>query len=238
MALTPDIFVAGALTLLVYTFLWKDNKLFKFSEYLFVGVSAAHYLIVGIDNIKRLAFLPVLGGKIVYVIPIILGAMIYFYFTKKYFFLYRFPIALLVGVGTGLVIREQAYGYVWAQSLATASLPWIGKDPLTTLNNIIIITGTIATISFFIFTRKREGVLRYSSTYGRYLIMAALGSSFGTSIIQRNSLLGSRIQALVLSDFKYVLPIALFLFAIWVIYENKRQHKQSERKEKTASTKQ
>ena len=40
------VWVAALLTLCVFSFLYKDNPLYKFAEHLFVGVSAAYYMVL------------------------------------------------------------------------------------------------------------------------------------------------------------------------------------------------
>jgi len=37
---------AALLTLFVFSFLYKDNPLYKFAEHLFVGVSAGYYIVL------------------------------------------------------------------------------------------------------------------------------------------------------------------------------------------------
>ena len=40
------VWIAAALTLFVFSFLYKDNPLYKFAEHLFVGVSAGYYIVL------------------------------------------------------------------------------------------------------------------------------------------------------------------------------------------------
>ena len=40
------IWLAALLTLFVFSFLYKDNPLYKFAEHLFVGVSAGYYIVL------------------------------------------------------------------------------------------------------------------------------------------------------------------------------------------------
>ena len=45
-----DVWVGAFLTLMIFSFLWKDNVFYKFAEHLFVGVSAAYWMVVGIHT--------------------------------------------------------------------------------------------------------------------------------------------------------------------------------------------
>ena len=38
---------AGLMTLMIFSFLYKDNPFYKFAEHLFVGISAAYWMVVG-----------------------------------------------------------------------------------------------------------------------------------------------------------------------------------------------
>ena len=48
MNMTQDfgVWVAAVLTLFIFSFLYKDNPLYKFAEHLFVGVSAGYYIVL------------------------------------------------------------------------------------------------------------------------------------------------------------------------------------------------
>jgi hypothetical protein len=41
----PGVWIAAALTLFIFSFLYKDNPLYKFAEHLFVGVSAGYIVV-------------------------------------------------------------------------------------------------------------------------------------------------------------------------------------------------
>jgi hypothetical protein len=46
--LSPDlgVWVAAALTLCIFSFLYRDNPFYRFAEHLFVGVSAGYYIVL------------------------------------------------------------------------------------------------------------------------------------------------------------------------------------------------
>ena len=41
-----SVWLAALLTLFIFSFLYKDNPLYKFAEHLFVGVSAGYYIVL------------------------------------------------------------------------------------------------------------------------------------------------------------------------------------------------
>ena len=42
-----QLWVGAALTLMIFSFLYRDNNFYKFAEHLFVGVSAAFWMVQG-----------------------------------------------------------------------------------------------------------------------------------------------------------------------------------------------
>ena len=42
-----QVWCAAALTLMIFSFLYRDNPFYKFAEHLFVGVSAAYWMVQG-----------------------------------------------------------------------------------------------------------------------------------------------------------------------------------------------
>ena len=61
------LWVGGLLTLMIFSFLYKDNPLYKFAEHLFVGVSAGYWMVVAfwttlIPNLFGYLYPPLLGA--------------------------------------------------------------------------------------------------------------------------------------------------------------------------------
>jgi hypothetical protein len=73
----------------------------------------------------------------------------------------------------------------------------VGQTVLLTMNNVIIVFGTIFTILYFYFSREHKGVLGVSSKVGVTILMLTFGASFGYTIMARISLLIGRIYFLL-----------------------------------------
>ena len=72
-----EIWVASLLTLCVFTFLYRDNPLYRFAEHLFVGVSAGYLLAVQYQNVLRPNVIAkVAGGNLMPLFRAALGLMI------------------------------------------------------------------------------------------------------------------------------------------------------------------
>ncbi|MFP4457768.1 MAG: hypothetical protein ACLFPS_08925 [Clostridia bacterium] len=70
-------------------------------------------------------------------------------------------MAVIVGIGTGLTIRGTIGSQLVQQIKATTI-------PLNSIDNIIIVVGSVTTVLFFYFTLTRENkVVRFSCTIGK-----------------------------------------------------------------------
>jgi hypothetical protein len=117
MELTGGSLVAAFLTFAILSFLYKDNKLYKFAEHLFVGVSAGYYAVRYWAN----AIEPNLLNPLIrehrweLLIPGLLGLLMFSRFVPKYQWLSRWAIAFYVGVGSGAAIPAMMQSRVLLQ---------------------------------------------------------------------------------------------------------------------------
>jgi hypothetical protein len=211
------VWVAALLTLGVYSFLYRDNPLYKFVEHLFVGVSAGYGIGIAWQfSIVQLIWDPLvkhdpdammgLSYPVVVAItvpPTILGLMFFLRFVPSLAWLARWPLAFVVGVGAGSAIPSVVQATLIKQLQGTM-LPAVaaaaGKlDPLTSVNNVILILGVFCVLSYFYFSREHKGVLGLSSRLGIWFLMVAFGAGFGNTVMARISLLIGRAHFL-LSD--------------------------------------
>jgi len=103
------------LTLATFSFLYKDNPFYKFAEHLVVGVSAGYFVIILWHNglvpnlFQRLEdgswyYLWLDSAKPWYLIPTLLGVLMWTRFHKKYAWVSRWPMAMYIGISTGIAI--------------------------------------------------------------------------------------------------------------------------------------
>jgi len=191
------IWVAVFLTLMVLSFLYKENPFFRLAEYLTVGLSAGYAFAAALRLFINQSITPIIVGKSYgFIIPLALGAMFYFQFSKKYSNLYRFPLSLAIGYGLGVTLWSWMQTYFVEQIKATIT-PINFSDPITAINNLILILGTVLSLSYFLLSREQKGVWGGITRAGKYLILLALGAVFGSTVLGRMALLIQRIQFLV-----------------------------------------
>ncbi len=184
--------IAAILTLAIYSFLYKDNPFYKTAEHILLGVSVGYFVVITITNtlIPKL-FIPIfIEGKLIYIIPGVLGLMMFLRFHRRSAQFSRIPLSIIIGVGAGAAIPA----YMQAQLLAQIKATML---PLTNLSNIIIIAAVLTVLVFFYFSREHKGVMGFGAKAGIYFLMLFFGSTFGYTVMARVSLLIGRMQFLL-----------------------------------------
>lgn len=188
---TIGIWIAALFTLMAYSFLYKDNPVYRFAEYAFVGASAGYSVaVVWNQTLVPNLVAPLKNGDPAYILPLVLSIMMLMHLVPKLNWLSRIPLALAIGVFSALAIRGTIQGDLF---------PQIGRTilPLNNINNIVIIVCVLCTIYFFHFTREQKGPMRTFSLIGRYSLMIFFGASFGFTVMSRLSILIGRVQFLI-----------------------------------------
>jgi hypothetical protein len=190
------VWLAAFATIFVYSYLLGDNPLFKFAEHFYIGIAAAHAVVLGFQNIQEMAWKPLVGGKWIMIIPLIMGLLLYTRFVKDWSSLSRIPIAFLVGLAAALSIRGALDASLIKQVAAT-------MVPVTDFNSLIFPIMVAATITYFFFTAgSNTKPIQFSAQIGRWVMMIAFGSAFGNTVMARMSLVIGRLQ---------------FLFGKWIL---------------------
>lgn len=208
----PWTWIAAFLTLAIFSFLYRDNPLYKFAEHLFVGLSAGYtaavyyhnniypnilaHLQTGIVALKDQGrFLP---GEWLYIIPFFLGLLYITIVIPRASWLVRWPFAFVLGAGSGFAIPRGIQAGILEQLKGTFILPLTEyTNMMGIINAIIIFVGVVAVLSYFFFSRPHRGALGTSSRIGIIFLMVGFGASFGYTVMARISLLIGRFQFLL-----------------------------------------
>ncbi len=193
------IWIQALLTLAIFTFLFKDNPLFKFAEHLFVGLATGYSLVLVYKN----AFYPnvwvplVHDKQYIFIVPFILGLLYITAAIPKISFMIRWPMAVLLGIGSGLSIPLSIQTYIIEQAKGSiirppynGFLPW--------LNALILFAGVITVLLYFYFSMPHDKPgIKQASKVGLFLLMLGFGASFGFTVMARFSLLVGRLDFLL-----------------------------------------
>ena len=191
------IWAAVFVTLMVLSFLYKENPFFRLTEYVFIGLSSGYGFAAGLRLFINQALTPIfIDGSLEFIIPVVLGALFYTQFTKKYSLFYRLPLSLAIGYGLGITIWSVMDAYFVRQVTATM-IPLFTGNLLTTLDNLVLVVGTILSLSYFVLSREQKGSWGAITRIGKYFVLITLGAVFGSTVLGRMQLIIQRIQFLV-----------------------------------------
>ena len=206
---------AAFVTLATFSFLYKDNPFYKIAEHLVVGVSTGYFTIILWHNglvpnlFQRLEdgswyLLWLDSSKPWYIIPAILGVLMWTRFSKKYSWVSRWPIAMYIGISTGIAIPVEMSARVNKQLYATMSqFDWVNffghgsfnlLDVTSGLSQLIIFAGAISALIYFFFSKAHTGLFGGVATFGIWILMIGFGASFGFTVMARISLFINRMQ--------------------------------------------
>ena len=109
--------VATGLTLFIFSFLYKDNPLFKLAENLYVGVSVGYTIVKTYDTVvMHLIIRPIVdNGEWSLLIPVAIGTLMLTRYVPKAAWLSRYAFAFIVGVGSGLAIPRTISSFILKQ---------------------------------------------------------------------------------------------------------------------------
>lgn len=217
------VWVAALLTLFIFSFLYKDNPLYKFAEHLFVGVSAGYYIVLnywtvvipnlvdpllrtfsGRDPVTHEAVVQA-GGPFTaslgdyrgwFLIPAVLGVLLFTRLVSRIDWMSRWSLAVIIGVYAGLKTTGFAQGDLVAQIQASLQPLWTGEF-WSSFNAILFTIGLICSLLFFFYSREHKGALGVMARTGTVFLMVSFGAGYGYTVMSRLSLLIGRFQFLL-----------------------------------------
>ncbi|MFY4730056.1 hypothetical protein [Nitrospira sp. BLG_2] len=222
--------VATGLTLFIFSFLYKDNPLFKFAEHLYVGVSLGYIIVKTYDSVVlHLIVKPIVeNGEIALLIPVAIGMLMLTRYVPKAAWMSRYAFAFIVGMGAGLAIPRTISSFILKQIEDTVRplLSMTGQDglafsmnllnPGSNLNALIILLGVSSVLFYFFFSIEHSGAGRAVARTGVIFLMISFGAGFGYTVMARMSLLIGRLTDLIeFSDASYGRP-TIWLLAVTI----------------------
>ena len=203
--------VAAFFTLFVFSFLYKDNLLYRIAESIFAGVSFGYY--VGLAKMNTLdpnLFSPLFGNFAAHwslLIPFALGLMLYLRYVPKLAWISQWSLAVYIGYYIGVNLLQRLHGEILPQARGTMlSL----SGPLgQAIGNLVVIVGVITVLIYFFFSSPHRGPLKPAARIGIYFLMISFGASFGYTVMGRVSLLIGRLT-FVVNDWARPLLSAIF----------------------------
>ncbi|MCC6953176.1 MAG: hypothetical protein IT290_03570 [Deltaproteobacteria bacterium] len=211
-----QVFIAGIATLAAYSFLIRENPVYRIFEHFYIGIAAA---ITTMAAVK--AFLwpkvikPMFGLDITmypdgtpitpydptvlwYIFPLSFGMLYYFILSPRRAWLAQIVIGFSLGASAGYAFKG-IFNEMLPQIYDSFRPVYVEGSPGKSISNIIFLITLLASMScFFLTFRQRPGGAGEKfSRLGRWLLMGCFGSFFGATIMARMALLVERLQFLI-----------------------------------------
>jgi hypothetical protein len=216
---TIGIWVAALLTLGIFSFLYRDNPLYKMTESIFVGVSAAYWMVVGFWDV----LVPNLFDKLwpsliqswsmpglsperdqwwwISLIPLALGVLLLMRLAPRGGWLAVWPLAFIIGTFAGLrlvaFVQADLLSQVRSSILSVVALNSSNSLRLQqSIENFVLLAGTLVCLVYFFFSVEHKGAVGRISKIGIWVLMITFGAGFGYTVMGRIALLAIRLEFL------------------------------------------
>ena len=217
LANTIGLWIGALLTLMIFSFLYKDNPAYKFAEHLFVGVSAAYWMVVGfwttlIPNLVA-RLIPSRMGAVLpaavedepqyfYIVPLVLGILLLMRLINRVAWISRWAMAFIIGFAAGTnFTRYLQSDFVTQVHSTMIPLYEAGGSAMSIagqiFSNLVVVVGVICALIYFYFSKPHTGGFGRAARVGIWVLMAAFGASFGYTVMARISLLTGRMSYLI-----------------------------------------
>jgi len=216
-------FISFLLTLMIFSYFFGDNPLFRMATYVFVGVTAGYVAVLVVYQVllPRLIW-PLLygsiGERLLVVLPLVLSLMLLTKLSPKFSQLGSIPIAYLVGAGAAVIISGAATGTIIAQSRAAINMFDMQSAAAQAngtlsqfLSATVVLVGTVSSLAYFHFSARpkpgagvqRSKLVELLAKIGEVFIAITLGALFAgvyataiTALIERLDFIMQFIQSL------------------------------------------
>lgn len=192
MSSESGVLIGFILTLLVYSFLVKDNPLYRLAIHLLVGVSAAYAAVVATQEIilpafRRIVDDPISPEAVLWLIPVLLALSLVLRRLPSFRWLGNGTMGMLVGIGAAVALTGAIFGTLIPQVILA--------DEGRSVSPLVIAILTVCTLFTFQFTgrlspsgaweRPRwQGVFAFVGRIVLTVTFAVLFTSvFGTSLL-------------------------------------------------------
>lgn len=201
--------VGAVLTLLIFSYLWGDNPLYRLALHLFIGTLVGYSFGIVIREVfVGLVLTQLLTNPLAVIVPLVLGMLLLFKGFPRQAYVGNFSVAFLVGVGVAVAMSGALLGTLVPQvgatsrALSPASLQASGAS---LLDGLLIVVGTTCTLMVFAFTAQKERglagvwarIVRLAAGIGRIFVIVAFGVAFAGALTASLSIFVGRMQYLI-----------------------------------------
>ncbi len=177
MAIDLNYLVDVIFILIVWTLPFASSNIFyRFAEHTMVALTLGWYVVNVTNSVWNVYLTAVFNkGDLISLVGVLVGILILTKLYKPVDWIARTPMAILVGVSAGLMMR----GFLGAQFIKQIENTMV---PLTSIKAIVIFVLAFAGVFYFLFTVKYDKIsaLNYVAKLGRIGMMLFFGASYIT----------------------------------------------------------
>jgi len=152
-----------------------ENPVYTAAEHFLVGSATAYGIVYTWQNqlVPRVVDDIIGKGKWGYLVPAALGLLIYFAFLKGYEWVARITMGFWIGYGAG-------YSLAYSPPVFLTQV-FDSFINIKNFNNFLYFLVVVTALCYFAFTLKKDGgIAGAASKFGRYALMVAFGSAYGS----------------------------------------------------------
>lgn len=201
------------LTLMVFSYLIRDNFLYRIAVHILIGAAAGYGAIAAITNVIIPWFDVTVANsdnagpvRAMGLLPVIFALFLVLKLLPRYAHIGNFAVLILVGIGTGVALVGAVIGTIMPLVRETGAS--MGSEEIG--NALLMVTGTITTLIYFQYiSRQRFNedsprpvlVIQLLSAIGQGFIVVTLGTLYAGAIVTSltifNQLIADHIQFLL-----------------------------------------
>lgn len=183
------------LTIMVFSYVFGDNALFRIALHIFIGVASGFAVVISIYNvIWPKLIIPLVYGpqseRLLVLLPLLLGALLFFKLSARLAWVGNPAISYLLGVGVATAIGGAVLGTLFPQVGATMGMfdprGSTAVDPLWLPKSGILLVGTLSTLVYFHYgarpspggVSRRAEWIEKSGLVGQFFIAVTFGVLF------------------------------------------------------------
>lgn len=207
------------LTIMIFSFIFGDNPLFRIATYFFIGVSSAYVLVLLVYQvvIPKL-LLPLFSGglnqRLLQFIPLLLSTLLIFKLFRKTNQIGNISLAILVGGGSAIILTSAFTGTILPMmNMVTDPFSFSSLSIQNFFSGIFLVLGVTSSLLYFQMSSLKENssfqipskIKTITQYIGVIFIGISLGSVFAGVIISSAIALIERINFVI--NFLYSLII-------------------------------
>lgn len=199
------------LTIMVFSYIFGDNPLFRIATYLFIGVASAYvFVLIFYQVLIPKLIMPIFTGdttqRIIQIIPLTLSILLFFKLFKRTSSVGNISLAFLVGSGSAVILTSAFSGTLLPMiDMITEPFSLNSLNFQKLIGGSILLLGAISSMLYFQFSTIQASdnqsifsrFMHYSKTVGTVFIGITLGSIFAGVIISSMLALIERLNFII-----------------------------------------